>query len=336
MQNQKEQITMRDIAKRAHVSVATVSRVINNDPSVKESTRKIVENVLQEVNYKINPTRAGKLKYNQRIGLVIPEITNPYFSLLIRGISNAARIQNLEIILCNSDKDPHAEDEHLKRLLKNNISGIIYIPFTEQVNPLILDLIKKKFPLVFLDRDINRNDICSVTSDNEEGAYQAITYLLNLGHRNIVYIEGPPYYSTTINRTAGYRRGLEEAGLNYDESMVLRSDTTFENAYKEMIYFLNHSFSFSAIFASNDLMAIGAWKAVEEKGMQVPEDVSIIGYDDVFISSIMSLTTIAQPGYEAGRNALMLLFDLITEKREPPQKILLRDSLIIRKSCKRV
>jgi len=332
----KRTTTIRDIAKIAHVSIATVSRVINNDPSVRERNRKAVENVLREINYEINPIKTNKLKRPQKIGVVIPEITNPYFSILIRGISNAAMVQGLEVILCNSDKDPHAEDEYLRRLIKNNINGIIYTPFTEHINPIILNLIKEKFPLIFLDRDLNRNDICTVTSDNEEGAYQAITYLLNLGHRRIVYIEGPPYYSTTINRTAGFRRGLYEASLREEENMVLQSDTSFESAYKETLSFIDRKLHFTAIFASNDLMAIGAWKAVEEKGMHVPEDVSIIGYDDIPISSIMSLTTIAQPGYEAGRNALMILFDLMVGRREPPQRILLRDSLIIRKSCKRI
>jgi len=201
---------------------------------------------------------------------------------------------------------------------------------------LIINLVEEKFPIVFLDRELDRNDICTVASDNEEGACQAATYLLNLGHRNIVFISGPVFFSTSVTRFEGFKRALGEFGLNLPQEMVLYGDTYQESSYQKVKGLLSRDIEFSAIFASNDVMAFGAMRALKEANLGVPDDVSIIGYDDIPFAEHVSLTTIAQPSYEVGRNALMLLMDLIHKRREPPQKILLRDSLIIRKSCRRI
>jgi LacI family transcriptional regulator len=256
--------------------------------------------------------------------------------LLIKGIANIGKIHDVDILLCNANKDLQTEEYFVNRLLDDGADGIIYIPFSEPIDPYIVKLIEEEYPLVFLDREIARGDTCSVTSDNEEGAFQAITYLLNLGHRDILFIAGPPHFSTTVTRTAGYRRGLLEMGVRYREDMVLHGDTTFEGAYQEVNKALKAGIPFTAVFASDDLMAFGAWRAVEEAGRKVPDDVSIVGYDDIPAAALMSLTTIAQPAYETGRNALLLLMDLINGRRRPPQRIILRDSLIIRRSCRKV
>jgi DNA-binding LacI/PurR family transcriptional regulator len=175
-----------------------------------------------------------------------------------------------------------------------------------------------------------------VTSNNEEGAYQAITYLLSLGHRDVVFLSGPAHLSTSVARLAGYRNGLAEFGVAEAQERIVLSDTTLEGGYRETMRLVASRVPFTAIFASNDLMAFGAWKALEESGLRVPDDVSIIGYDDIPFAEYVNMTTIAQPSYELGRNALMLLMDLIKGLRRPPQKILLRDSLIIRRSCRRI
>jgi LacI family transcriptional regulator len=327
--------TMKDIAARADVSVATVSRVINDNPSVKPHIRKAVEAAIKELDYPLRSNSTGQKQDLQKIGLVIPDITNPYFPLLIKGITNIAKVHGAEIVLCNSDNDIRTEEYHFKMLLNNGVDGIIYIPFSESINPVFRDIVKAGFPLVFLDREVSIANICSVTSNNEEGAYQATTYLLNLGHRDIIFISGPPHFSTSITRKAGYKRGLAEFGIEYVEDMILYGDTTLDSAYQATKKVISDGVHFTAIFASNDLMAFGAWNALEDNGFKVPDDVSIIGYDDVPLSSFISLTTIAQPSIEIGRNALILLMDLINKRREPPQNIVLRDSLIIRKSCKK-
>jgi LacI family transcriptional regulator len=328
---------MKDVAEKADVSVATVSRVINNEPSVSSSIRTAVENAIEELNYKAKSNDTDRKNHVCRIGLVIPDIANPYFSLLIKGISNIARIHGAEIILHNANSELEIEDYHFDHIRFQEIDGIIYIPFTESPNQHVMDLMEEGFPLVFLDREFELENICSVTSDNEEGAYQATTYLTNLGHREIVFISGTRHFSTSRTRLAGYKRGLKESGIQVDDSLIIYGDTSQESAYNEIQKYLDaNKKPFTAIFASNDMMAYGAWKALEEHGKQIPENISIVGYDDIPFSSFIKLTTIAQPSYEIGRNAMLLLCDLIEKRREPPQRLVLRDSLIIRKSSRKI
>ena len=325
---------MKDVAELANVSVATVSRVINNDFSVGEQNRLAVLDAIETLRYELRSTPQGKKE--TQIGLVIPDITNPYFPLLIKGITSAARVHDVDLVLCNADSDFETEQYYFEELLRKKVDGIIYIPFQEAVDPLVTDLIKDRYPIVFLDREVQFEDICSVTSNNEEGAFQAVTYLLNLGHRDILFVSGPPHFSTTISRRHGFERGLKAFGLEFRDELAIFADTTQENAYREMRRFLKKQQPITAVFATNDLMAFGVWQALQDQGLRIPEDVSVVGYDDIPFSAFISLTTIAQPSFEIGRNAFILLMDLINKRREPPHKIVLRDSLIIRKSCQRV
>ncbi len=331
-------VTMRHLAESAGVSLASVSRVLRGDATVRPHIRQAVEEAIRTLNYEAKPApHNGKGNGVRRIGLVIPDITNPYFPFLIKGITNIAAVQGAEVILCNASENPDLEEEHVRRLMASGVDGIIHIPFAEQPAPAIGELLEADFPFVFLDREMRLANTCSVTSNNEEGASQAITYLLSLGHRDIVFLSGPAHLSTSEARLAGYRTGLAAFGVpEAHERIAFGSDTTLDGGYKETVRLLKNRVPFSAIFASNDMMAFGAWKALEEEGLRVPDDVSLIGYDDVPFSSYIHLTTIAQPSYELGRNALMLLMDLINGLRRPPQKVLLRDSLIIRRSCRRI
>ncbi|OHD28455.1 MAG: hypothetical protein A2V99_02940 [Spirochaetes bacterium RBG_16_67_19] len=338
MRKKNKAITIQEVAARANVSVATVSRVLNNNALVKAHLKRDVDKAIKDLGYEYKPSSIGSRKGREpyRIAIILPNIANPFHALLLKGISNSALVTGADILIYNSDENLQTEKQFFSRIAHGNVQGVIYIPFAPEIDPLVLDLIEKEFPLVFLDRALDREDICLVSSDNVEGAYQATTYLLNLGHRDIVFICGPAHFSTTSTRFEGFAKGLEEHGLKVRKELVLHGDTTYEGALKETQDFLSRKVPFSAIFASNDLMALGAWRAVEEAGLRVPEDVSIIGYDEVPLSSYMSLTTIAQPSFEVGRNSIMLLIDLIEHRRAPPQRILLRDSLIIRKSCRKI
>lgn len=329
-------ITIKEVASRAKVSVATVSRVLNKNGGVTTHLRKAVEDAIQDLDYDYKPPAVSSDAEPYRIGLVVPTIVNPFHALLLKGISSAALVRQAELILLNSEEDPEAEKQHLLRVLDGHIRGLIYIPFSQEIDPVAVHLIETKFPLVFLDRVLDRDDICTVSSDNEEGAYQAVTYLLNLGHREIVYISGPPHLSTSGARFQGCSRGMREHGLPVRDEMVLAGDTTFETAYAVMQKFLGSGRACTAVFASNDLMAFGAWAAAEEAGLRVPADLSIIGYDEIPFSAYRSLTTIGQPSFEMGRNAFTLLIDLIEGRTRPPQHVLLRDSLVIRRSCSKV
>jgi LacI family transcriptional regulator len=331
-------ITIKEVASRAKVSVATVSRVLNRNRGVKKHLRQAVEEAIQHLGYDYRPSSPAGPRSDgaYRIGLVVPTVVNPFHALLLKGISSAALVHHADLILLDSNEDQQIEQQHLRRVQEGGIQGLLYIPFAEQPDASVRELIERRFPLVFVDRILDREDTCTVSSDNVEGAHQAVTYLLDLGHRDIVFIAGAPHFSTTAARYEGYTRGLKEYGLAVREDLVLAGDTSFETAYAETLKFLKSERSCTAVFASNDLMAFGAWQAAEDLGLHVPDDLSIIGYDEIPFSAYRSLTTIAQPSFEMGRNALTLLIDLIEARRSPPERMLLRDSLIIRKSCKRV
>lgn len=331
-------ITIREVASRAKVSVATVSRVLNRRPGVKRHLQEAVEEAVQHLgyDYRPSPPAGARSDGTYRIGLVVPTVVNPFHALLLKGISSAALIHHADLVLLDSNEDPQIEHQHLQRVREGGIQGLLYIPFAERPDASVGELIERRFPLVFVDWILDREDICTVSSDNVEGAYQAVTYLLDLGHRDIVFIAGAPHFSTTAARLEGYTRGLKEYGFPVRSDLVLAGDTSFETAYAETLKFLRSGRSCTAIFASNDLMAFGAWQAAEDLELRVPEDLSIIGYDEIPFSAYRSLTTIAQPSFEMGRNALTLLIDLIEARRSPPERLLLRDSLIIRKSCRKV
>ncbi|MEW5815056.1 MAG: LacI family DNA-binding transcriptional regulator [Spirochaetota bacterium] len=326
--------TIYDVAKRAGVSVSTVSRVMNNDPLVSDATIKNVESAIRILNYKRVRAANTKITGMKLIALVLPDILNPFYAILIKGIEDIAKIQGYNIILCDYGFDSESENALIMTLLENKIKGIIYIPSSVD-NSLIDKLIEEDFSLVFLDRKIEKAGICYVTSANEEGAYQAVRYLLKLGHREIVFIAGSQQLSTSTARFNGYKKALSENRITINENLVLHGDFNLDKTYNEVSRFIKKGISFTAIFAASDIMAFGAKKALEENNLKIPDEVSLVGYDDVPFSTVISLTTVSQPGYEIGRSAMLLLIDLINKRVKPPQQIVLRPSLILRESCKK-
>jgi LacI family transcriptional regulator len=326
--------TIHDVAKRAGVSLSTVSRVLNDSASVSPQTREKVEAAINELQYE--KTRAESLKQpqaTQMVGLIIPDILNPFFPLLIKGIENVSQIHDYSLILCDSENDETLEQHHINTLCDRGVDGIILIPSSGVTH--VEKLVKKRFPFVFLDRLIEKDGASNVTSDNEEGAYQAVKYLLKLGHRRIVVVTGPRDLSTEQARIKGIQRALDEEGLACHGDLCVCGNYNQEDAYQAVVNVLQKKTSFTAIFATNDMMAFGAKKALEEHGLKIPEDVSLVGYDDILFSSIISLTSVVQPTYEMGKNAMMLLLDLIHARITTPQHIVLRPSMVIRGSCKR-
>jgi len=329
-------VTIKDVAELAKVSVATVSRVLNNNPSVKPSARKSVERAVRELSYTAQRSSRKPRSQIRRIGLLVPDIAEPFYPNFIKGIANIAVRHNVELILCDCSRDPSIESGYITSLTKNRVDAIISTPFTEKLNPLTERLIEERFPVVLLlEREADRNDMCVVTTDDEEGAYHATKYLLDLGHRDIAFLTIPLHIGATASRTRGIRNALADSGLELTPRMIHACDGTYEGTYRQVAELWSRS-RFTAAFAFSDQMALGAWKAIEDGGARIPDDVSIIGYNDISFSWFISLTTIAQSVEEIGKNALSLAIDLIEGTRTPPQKIVLRDSLIIRRSCKKI
>jgi LacI family transcriptional regulator len=326
-------IRLQDIAQKTGVSPTTVSRVLNNNPSVKREVRKRVEEAIREMKYERGRTAPSKkTRLSNTVGLIVPDILNPFFPLLIKGIENVARIQGYSIILCDSENDCDEESTHVQTLLEKGIDGLIFIPAPGR-NGLVEDLIEGNFPLVFLDRKVDHDRINFVTSANEEGAYTAVKYLLSLGHKEIVFIGGQDYLSTQRERFAGYRRALEEENILLDNALIILGQHRWDKSYGAVRELIGSGKRFSAIFATSDMMAFGAKQAVQDANMKIPGDVSIIGFDDIPFSSAISLTTVSQPAFEMGKNAMLLLIDLINRRVQAPHHIVLRTSMVIRESC---
>ena len=326
--------TIHDVAKRAGVSLSTVSRVLNDYDSINPQTRERVEAAIKELNYEKSKTESAKsVKEKKTVGLILPDILNPFFPLLIKGIEQVSKIHGYHLILCDSENDVPLEQRHIDNLYDRGVDGVILIPSSETAH--VENLIESGLPFVFLDRFIEMDDASYVISDNEEGAYQAVKYLLKLGHHGIVNLTGPPDLSTERARIAGYKRALSESDIACQEDLFVCGNYSLEEAYHAIDDLLQNKVTFSAIFATNDMMAFGARQALEDHNKHVPNDVSLVGYDDILFSSIISLTTVSQPAYEMGRNAMLLLLDLINERITTPQRVILRPSMVIRGSCQR-
>jgi LacI family transcriptional regulator len=334
--NIKKSTTLKEIATKAGVSPSTVSRVMNHKLSVRPEIRSRVERVIQELKYERNRSSGVRKSFNSNIvGLIVPDILNPFFPLLIKGIENIAKIHGYSLILCDSENDCEIEKKHIRNLLEKEVEGLIFIPAPGE-NDLIDELIEKDFPLVFLDRRIENKKINYVTAANEEGAYQATKYLISLGHRDIVYITaGAQYLSTQKERFDGFRRALEEEKIPFRNDLVIAGEHEREKTSREVIKLLNSGKKFTALFASSDIMAFAAKQVLEDRNLRIPDDVSIIGFDDIPFSSAISLTTVSQPAHEMGKNAMLLLIDLIKKRVRSPNQIVLRTSMIIRSSCKK-
>jgi LacI family transcriptional regulator len=326
--------TIHDVAKRAGVSLSTVSRVLNDSDSVNPQTREKVEAAIKEVRYeKSRPESAKSVEKSSIVGLIIPDLLNPFFPLLIHGIEQVSKIHNYSLMLCDSEDSAELEQQHISTLCERGVDGIILIPTSEATY--LEKLIKKQCPFVFLDRFIEVDSASYVTSDNEEGAYQGTKYLLKLGHQRILMLTGPQNLSTEQARIRGVQRALAEEGIQYDNELCVTGNYHTEEAYQIVLSMLQKGINFTAIFAMNDMMAFGAKRALEEQGIRIPDEISLVGYDDILFSSIISLTSVSQPTYELGRNAMVLLLDLIHGRITTPQHIVLRPSMVIRGSCKR-
>lgn len=335
--NQPNQnVTIAEIAKLADVSNATVSRVLNKQPNVSRGNREKVENLLAQYDYVQRRDPPNK-KYTA-IGLILPDISNPWFPSLMKGVENIARLHNMNLVLFDCENDPVLEQENVDGAVARGIEGLIVVP-TAKDSPADLELLEQDFPVVFLDRGIEpaktNKKIHLVTSDNYDGAYQAARYLLSLGHKQIVYVAGSERVDTETHRRNGFLNALTEEGIGCDSALVVRGEYRFDLARESISELVESHAKFTAIFASDDVMAYGAKVALESHGLSVPNDISLIGFDDIRFSELIGLTTVAQSPFELGKNAAILLNDIIGNRVVAPRVIKIPTRLIIRSTCTR-
>lgn len=332
--SQKVQPTIKDVAAKARVSVSTVSRVLNKNDSVQESIRSRVDSAIRDLGYRRIRAGSEKRLALDLVALLANTIDNPFFLPLFQGIESTARLHGLNMLFVSNDNDEAIDQENVDRLQQAGVKGIIQIGVKQA--PKLRELIRQGFPVVLLDHRDGDEEVSFIDSSNELGAYHATTYLIKLGHRRIAFVHGPEGIATSVRRFRGYRRALEENGLELDEDLVCFGNFEYATAKRAMSEFLDRGADFSAVFSSNDQMAFGVLSALNDHGVDVPGRVSVVGYDDIPLAEAMSLTTVAQPIYDMGRNAVLLLLDLLSGRVQHPAKIVLQSHLVIRGSCGRI
>jgi len=320
--------TINDVAKLANVSKATVSRVLNQKGNVSPKVVQRVEEAIKQLNY--IPSGIARSLINRTtglIGLLIPDIVNPFFPMLARGVEDAAHQYGYTVLLCNTDNDIQTEERYLQKMQQQSVEGMILV----SANWLSISerLSTSQLPIVVCDRYRKDFFIDSVTVDNFQAGFEATQYLIDKGHQDIVYISTSDSIESIWQRESGYKAAMRKHSLNEN---VQYGTLTIESGY-EVTQSLLRTHIPSAIFTANDLVALGAMKAVQHKGLRVPEDVAIFGCDDIMFASISSppLSTIQQPAYQMGVKAMELLIGKINGEREV-RNITLEHKLIIRES----
>lgn len=330
-------VTIKDIAEKANVSITTVSMIINNKgDSFSEETRKKVLEIVKEMNYKPNAlARSLVTKKTKTIGLILPDITNPFYPEIARAIEDVANSLGYNLILCNTDNKVEKEIEYIEILKEKYVDGIIFTTSSFSNTRKFKDTIGD-IPILILDENLDMEYTHGVFVDNIEGGYLAGKHLLDLGHRNIACITGPLVSKNSLDRLKGLEKAFLDYGFQIDENLIIEGSFKVESGM-EAIDRLKWG-SYTALFASNDMMAYGAYKALKGRGIRIPEDISIVGFDDLVFSQILEpgLTTIRQPTYKIGLTAIQILIDLIEEKNIDDKIIIYKPELIIRDSTKKI
>lgn len=326
--------TIHDVAKLAGVSIATVSRVINSPESVRAVTREKVLLAMSKCNYKYNALARGFVtKRSNTIGLIIPNINNPVFADSTLGVQEYADQKNLKVILGNSNYKYSQEENLVNVLRESQVDGLI-ITTTNIKSELLKTLVDEDFPFVLLFSTVKGGPFSAVGVDNYRGGYLATEHLVSLGHTRIGMVAGN--FSMTdrsFHRWHGYKRCLMDNKIAYDKKLVVQTDYSLSGGCESIKKLLNQPSPPTAVFCSNDYIALGAIKGARESGLTLPDELSIVGFDDMQTASYMvpPLTTIRQPAYDMGRRAAELLLQLIEKKSKPVQDMM-TTSLIVRES----
>lgn len=331
-------ITMDEIAKLAGVSKATVSRVLNDSEcGVGEQTRVRVKKIAEELGYSVEQTEKKKnVSFTRYIALILPDITNPFFADLAKSVEDSLRRKGYSLVLANTDFSEDNEAAQIRELMVKRLEGILLVPSGIRARE-EHDLPRRyQIPMVLVDRKLEGiSDIPGVYSNNEYASVISCEHLIRKGARDIVFISGPLNVSTSIERFEGYKAVLAQHSIPFRPEMCRHGSYTVESGYNAVLELERSGISYSAILAANDLMALGALKAVREFGYRVPEDVQIIGFDNIEFSQYCepSLSTMQQPTFDMGAKAVELLTGII-EKREPVQPERLIPKLLMRKTTR--
>ena len=336
-ENDYKVVNLNEVARKAGVSSATVSRVINNNPNVSPETRLKVQQVIKEL--KFSPNRVAKRLRNRNassnlLGVLIPDIQNPFYVEVLRGIEDVAYGKQYALIVCNFSQDEKKEKLYLDLLQSESVDGLIAAP-THEHDQKVINLVKSGLPIVCVDRGLTEVDVDVVLVENRKGAFSAVDFLAKAGYKRIAYISGLPQLPSSQQRELGYLDALEANGLSLDKELIRYGDSRHESGVKLCEELLGLNSPPNAIFTGNNLITLGALETIHKRGLKIPEQVAIIGFDDMYWSISLNppLTAVKQPAYEIGKRAAEILIQRINDPSRPTVSMILKTELMIRNSC---
>lgn len=329
--------SIKDVAKEAGVSIATVSRVLNDIDVVNEDTKKKVLDAIKKLGYRPNiVARSLKTQKTSTIGILIPDIASQFYPDIVRGAEDVTNIYDYNIILCNSDFDVEKEKEYLRVLKEKMVDGVIYI--SSSLNEEILDLINElDLKTVLVETKDKNGRLPSVTIDNISASYEGTKYLIDLGLKNLAFIGvNGENMNAWGERYIGFVNALKDAGLESDEELCYFKNLTVKTGYQAIQRFTENNKKFDGIVCASDEIAMGAINALREKGIRVPEDVSVIGFNNNILGEIFypKLTTISQPSYDMGSVAVRMLIKILNKRELDNPNYILNYEIIQRESTK--
>jgi LacI family transcriptional regulator len=329
--------TLHEVGIRAGVSAMTVSRVVNGRGGVDMETRRRVEEAIQALDYVPNRIARGLISQKtQTIGLIVPDVVNPFFAPVVRGAESAARKAGYRVLLCNSEGDLRLEREYIEDLVAHRVEGLMLAPAGDRSRSSILSLLRGGFPLVLIDRALSDADCDMIVSDNANGARRLIEHLIGIGHKEIAHVTDAEDTSTGRERLRGYRDALDAAGIPFQSELVVRTTVDRIGGYRAAQEILTRDPLPTVIFAVNNMTAVGTMEALRERGLSVPKDMGLVCFDDVEHLAVLSpfLTVIDQPAETFGSLGAQLLLERMTGKASSrPRRIILQTDLIVRESC---
>ena len=329
-------VTIKDIARELDLSYSTVSLALNDDPRIKKQTKEGVKLKAEEMGYHRNArARALVMNKSEMIGFILPDIENPFFASLIRGAEELAFEKGFNLVICNTNWDNELEAKHLNLVIERKIDGILLVSCNEP-NPTLEKVLSMHLPLVFVSSPYPEAKANFVGTDSENGGYLAAKHLLELGHREFVVIGGQFNSKAIIQRFNGYKRALYEYNIILNKDDVILGDFSVNSGYRSIKRLLNTNRKFTAVLAFNDLIAIGVMNGIKESGITIPDDISVIGFDNIEAASFsgIDLTTISMDNSSMGRLAVEILLGELNCKQKPCdiKNIVLDQDLVIRNS----
>lgn len=327
-------VTIKEIAKLADVSIATVSKVVNNkDEKISAATRERVLAIIKETGYVPNRVASSMVtKRTNTLGLLIPDIANPFFPELARGAEDLANKLGYTLILCNSDNKVKKEDAYLEMLQEKMVDGILFVASSQRTE-LSSALQRVRVPVITVDREIPGLTVqAMITVDNEIGAYEAVNYMIDRGYRKIYHLAGPQTSFPARQRYEGYMRAMKEQNISLPKKHLMEGRFSSNWGVEAVSQLLDDGIEFDGLFCGNDLIALGAMKCLHQNGIIVPEQIGVVGFDDINMAQLTSpeLTTVNQPNYEMGYKAADLLIKTIQGVKTHQRDYVLKTRLIQR------